>query len=188
MYTFLETDLTIDVFNYAKKRHGAKKQKRKGTGQPYIVHPVEVATIVSTVTSSEILVSASLLHDVVEDTFHERAFGLAAIEKRYGREIASLVEMVTDISVPSDGGRAIRKAIDRNHLAQANPDGKTIKLGDCISNSANILELKWDGFAYVYLPEMLQLVDVLQGGDTTLHARFVSQLNRARLQLTAKSS
>lgn len=188
MYPFLETDLTIDAYKYAYKRHGAKKQLRKGSRKPYIVHPVEVATILSKVTTNEIVVTAGLLHDVVEDTFHDRAFGLAVIEKRYGREVASLVEMVTDVSLPSDGSRAERKAKDREHLSLADPDGKTIKLADCISNSANILELKFDGFAYVYLPEMLQLVDVLQEGDQTLHAKFVSQLNRATLQLNAKSS
>ena len=46
--------------------------------------------------------------------------------------MAYLVDCLTDVSKPSDGNRAVRKEIDRQHLAKASPKAKTIKLADLI--------------------------------------------------------
>src|SRR4051812_49014301 len=111
-------------------------QKRKYTGEPYIVHPIAVAKIVSSVTRDDEIVAAALLHDVVEDC------GVMHLEilDGFGPRIASLVENLTDISRPSDGNRAARKAIDLEHTARAHPDAKTIKLADLLDNTKDIAE------------------------------------------------
>jgi len=53
----------------------------------------------------------------------------------FGFAIADLVEQLTDVSVPEDGNRAIRKEIDRQHSARATAEDQTIKLADLIDNS-----------------------------------------------------
>lgn len=51
---------------YAVKVHNG--QVRKGTQVPYILHPLEAASIVGTLTTDEEVIAAAVLHDVVEDT------------------------------------------------------------------------------------------------------------------------
>ena len=63
---------------------------------------------------------------------------------------------------------ALRKEIDRRHLADASRRAKTVKLADLIDNSRNLV--KHDPrFAEVYLLEMTQLLEVLQEGDPRLY-------------------
>ena len=61
---------TASVFEqaiaFATKAHAGAK--RKGTGIPYIVHPIEAAAIASSMTTDEELLAAAVLHDVLEDT------------------------------------------------------------------------------------------------------------------------
>ena len=51
---------------FATKAHSGAR--RKGTNVPYIVHPIEAAAIVSTMTDDEEVIAAAVLHDVIEDT------------------------------------------------------------------------------------------------------------------------
>lgn len=138
-------------------------QIRKYTNEPYINHPVAVAEIVRSVPHTEAMICAALLHDVVEDTH----VTLDEIERIFGYEVAALVEMLTDVSKPGDGNRAVRKAIDRAHIAKASPDAKTIKLADVIDNARTVLA-RDPKFAKVYLEEREFLLEALQGGDQSL--------------------
>jgi (p)ppGpp synthase/HD superfamily hydrolase len=138
-------------------------QKRKYTGEDYIVHPMEVAEIVKTVAYTPEMIAAALLHDVVEDT----DVSLEDISIKFGPNIADLVCDLTDVSKPEDGNRAARKALDRAHTAQASAAAKTIKLADLISNSRSIVEFD-PKFAKVYLKEKALLLDVLTEGDEIL--------------------
>lgn len=150
---------------FAMAAHTAVGQKRKYTGEPYIVHPYEVMTIVKSVSHTEDMLAAALLHDVVEDT----GVKLVDISLNFGPEIAALVGWMTDVSKHSDGNRATRKAIDRLHSARAPAEAQTIKLADLISNSRSIMKYDPD-FAKVYIAEKCLLLDVLTKGDPTLHA------------------
>jgi len=152
---------------YAMAAHAAVGQKRKYTGEPYIVHPAEVASIVASVPgSTPDMVAAAWLHDVVEDT----GCTYTDIHMSFGPEIAALVGWLTDVSKPEDGNRAKRKAIDREHTAQAPAEAQTIKLADLISNSRSIMEHDPE-FARVYLEEKRLLLEVLTRGDAGLHSR-----------------
>jgi len=160
----------IDVVHkaqvYAMAAHAAVQQKRKYTGQPYIVHPAEVASIVAGVPgSTPDMVAAAWLHDVVEDT----GCTITDIHIAFGADIAALVGWLTDVSKPEDGNRAKRKAIDREHTAQAPAEAQTIKLADLISNSKSIMEHDPE-FAKTYLEEKRMLLEVMTKGDRGLHA------------------
>lgn len=156
-------DLVERAHLFAKAAHEAVQQLRKYTGEPYIVHPIEVAGIVRSVPHSDAMIAAALLHDTVEDT----EVTIADIEREFGAEVAVMVGWLTDVSRPEDGNRAVRKAIDRLHTAEAPAEVKTIKLADLISNSKSILAHD-PVFARVYLREKAALLEVLREGDGLL--------------------
>lgn len=156
--------LAEKAYLVAKTAHAAVGQKRKYTGEDYIHHPVEVASILRKAGyNSEEVQAAALLHDLVEDT----ELTLDFIVEEFGTTVASLVEGLTDVSKAEDGNRATRKAIDREHIAKQSSMCKTIKLADIISNSKSILEHDWE-FARVYLKEKMALLRVLEDGDVRL--------------------
>lgn len=71
---------------YATILHQGKVRKLEGN--PYILHPIEVAQILSTMTDDEEIITAGILHDIVEGTDGT----LEEIEKRFGERVADLVE------------------------------------------------------------------------------------------------
>jgi (p)ppGpp synthase/HD superfamily hydrolase len=157
---------------YAMAAHAAVGQKRKYTGEPYIVHPAEVAKIVAGVPgSTPDMVAAAWLHDVVEDT----GCTYTDIHMAFGADIAALVGWLTDVSKPEDGNRAVRKAIDREHTAAAPAEAQTIKLADLISNSRSIMAHDPE-FARVYLAEKRALLEVMTRGDAGLRERAMQQI------------
>jgi len=79
------------AIEFATRAHAG--QFRKGTRRPYIVHPIEVGDIVSTMTQDEEIISAAVLHDTIEDCegvsreilareFSERVAGIVAGKRR----------------------------------------------------------------------------------------------------------
>lgn len=156
-------DLEERAKEFARRYHDSIDHKRKYTGDQYITHPSAVVELVRTTPHTQAMLCAAWLHDTVEDT----PATLSEIEREFGSEIAGLVEMLTDVSKLSDGNRAVRKAIDRDHTAKASPEAKTIKLADLIDNTKSIVEFDKD-FAKVYLAEKVLLLEVLKDGDATL--------------------
>ena len=77
---------------------------------------------------------------------------------------------MTEVSKPEDGNRKTRKAMDRDFLAKQSAEVQTIKLADMISNSQDIKTYD-PKFAEVYIPEMKELLKVLDKGDKTLYAK-----------------
>ena len=151
---------------YAMAAHASVKQVRKYTNEPYIVHPAEVASIVASVPgSTPDMVAAAWLHDVIEDT----GCTFTDVHMAFGIDIATLVGWLTDVSKPEDGNRAKRKAMDREHTAQAPAEAQTIKLADLISNSRSIMAHDPE-FAKTYLAEKRMLLEVMTKGDRGLHA------------------
>lgn len=150
-----------DVLKFATKAHG--DQKRKYTGDPYIVHPIAVAEIVKTVPHTDAMIAAALLHDVVEDT----PITIEQIKDKFGSEVAELVGWLTDISRPENGNRKTRKSLDRDHSANAPAEAQTIKLADLIHNTKSI-EKHDPHFWKVYKQEKIALLDVLTKGDRSL--------------------
>ena len=79
---------------YATIMHQGKT--RKLGDSPYILHPLEVAQILSTLTDDEDVITAGILHDIVEDTDGT----LPEIEKRFGARVAKLVSSETEFKYP----------------------------------------------------------------------------------------
>ncbi|QCL95500.1 HD domain-containing protein [Agrobacterium tumefaciens] len=158
---------------FAANAHGSIDQRRKYTGEPYIVHPIAVAELVRSVPHTEDMIAAALLHDVVEDT----PITVEEIRDEFGRNVAELVDWLTDKSTPSDGNRAARKRKDTLRLAKAPPAAKTIKLADLIDNTLTIS--KHDPrFWRVYQLEKKALLDVLREGDSLLWRAAAAQTKR----------
>jgi (p)ppGpp synthase/HD superfamily hydrolase len=151
---------------FATAAHAAVGQVRKYTGEPYIVHPAEVVSIVESVPHTEAMLAASWLHDVVEDTKVTRDI----ILNEFGLVVATLVDWLTDVSRPEDGNRERRKELDRLHIANAPDEAQTIKLADLISNTRSITAHD-PNFAKVYLNEKRLLLEVLTRGDASLFAQ-----------------
>lgn len=127
----LDTALLDKAILFAVKAHAGTE--RRGKGFPYIVHPMEAMEIVATITPDQQLLAAAALHDVLEDT----DVTYDELRAEFGERIASLVAAESDERVDGvseqDSWRARKQAaIDR--LARADRDGKTVALGDKLSN------------------------------------------------------
>lgn len=106
--------------------------ERKGKGFPYIVHPLEVVAIVSTMTSDQELLAAAVLHDTLEDT--DATF--EQLEQLFGRRVAELVAHESDVKLEGHASATwhLRKQMAIEHLAQASRDAKIVAMGDKLSN------------------------------------------------------
>lgn len=162
--------MTYDIVKLAKEfaiaAHDSVGQKRKYTGDPYWVHPERVAQTVADHGGTPEMIAAAWLHDTVEDT----DVTIEDIVDSFGNHVADLVADLTDVSVPSDGNRAIRKAIDKDHSASASAEAQTIKLADLIDNTKSIVKHD-SAFAKVYLKEKFMLLTVLTKGHPALLAK-----------------
>jgi len=76
----------------------AHKEQFRKSGEPYIVHPILVASIVASLTNDESMAISALLHDVVEDT----DIPILTIEEKFGADVAHLVSGLTKIDVIRD--------------------------------------------------------------------------------------
>lgn len=112
-------DLVRKAFQFA---HRAHRDQKRLSGEPYIIHPLAVATILAEQGLDNETVAAGLLHDVVEDT----AFGEETIQSEFGSEIHALVKSVTKISmVKKDRARA---------MGLAGPEIKRLKEREAAEN------------------------------------------------------
>lgn len=84
-------EMIKSAYHLAEKMH---EGQLRSSGEPYIIHPVEVAVVLLELGMDSDTIVAGLLHDVVEDTSET----LDDIEKAYGRNIAQLVDGVTKIT------------------------------------------------------------------------------------------
>ncbi|MEN8176587.1 MAG: HD domain-containing protein [Pseudomonadota bacterium] len=172
------SDLVERARRYAIDAHRRIGHRRKYNSQPYDVHLKAVAEIVASVSDDDESIAAAWLHDTVEDT----PATFADLEMEFGAALTQLVRELTDVSKPGDGNRALRKAIDREHLAGASPRAKTVKLADLIDNCRDICRHD-PGFGKIYLGEARSLLEVLGEGDEGLMARAGKELQKGAQRL-----
>ena len=141
---------------FATAAHAAVGQMRKYSDDPYIVHPIRVATTVAKFGGTDEMISAAYLHDVVEDT----GVSIEDILDMFGSVVAVIVDGLTDVSKPEDGNRAVRKEMDRAHSADATWAAQFVKCADIIDNAHDI-GANDPSFNVVYRKEMLLLIQVL---------------------------
>ncbi|MDA9682704.1 RelA/SpoT family protein [Candidatus Pelagibacter sp.] len=89
---FLNPETLSKAYDFAVKVH--KDQKRQ-SGDPYVIHPVAVANILTELRLDSATIATGLLHDTIEDTYAT----YKTIEEQFGKEVADLVDGVTKISV-----------------------------------------------------------------------------------------
>ena len=121
-----------EAIQFAVQAHSGMTRKR--VSAPYILHPMEVAVIVGTMTSDEEVLAAAVLHDTVEDT----EVTMEDIRTRFGERVASLVDSETEDKYPGEPKRESwrkRKEESLEKLRTAeNPDVRLLWLGDKLSN------------------------------------------------------
>ncbi|HEY3397149.1 MAG TPA: bifunctional (p)ppGpp synthetase/guanosine-3',5'-bis(diphosphate) 3'-pyrophosphohydrolase [Armatimonadota bacterium] len=78
------------VYEFAEEAHRGQK---RATGEPYIIHPLEVALLLTSIQADPATLAAALLHDTVEDT----GVTLEEISRRFGPTVADLVDGVTKL-------------------------------------------------------------------------------------------
>ena len=88
---FLNPETLSKAYNFALKAH---KNQKRDSGDPYLVHPVAVADILSDLKLDSATIATGLLHDTIEDT----EITYQKVEEEFGKEVADLVDGVTKIS------------------------------------------------------------------------------------------
>ena len=86
----IDKEVIIKAYNLANEAH---KGQMRLSGEPYVIHPIEVASILVDIGLDTNTIAAALLHDVVEDS----EYTYEDIEQQFGQEVAELVEGVTKL-------------------------------------------------------------------------------------------
>src|SRR5579883_994115 len=195
MRGYVRGDLSVvrRAYDFAAKAH---EGQRRGTGEPYVQHPLETALLLADLQLDRATIAAGLLHDVPEDT----SYTLAQIEEEFGAEISRLswasheeqqaenlrkmfLAMAEDIRV------VLIKLCDRLHNVRT-LDGKppedrqriareTLEIYAPLAHRLGIWELKWrlEDAAFAHLePERYQELK-----------RLLNETRRAREQQIAEA-
>lgn len=173
--------LVVRAIEFASQAHGSIGQTRKYSGEPYIVHPLEVMDLLLQYCESEVtpqMCAAAANHDVVEDT----PITLDEVREALGDEVATLVDWLTDVSTKADGNRKARKALDLAHTASAPVEAKNVKLADLISNLKSIVDND-PGFARVWMREKEAILNVCAEADAGLLGLAWNKLQDAKVKL-----
>ncbi|MCQ2547799.1 MAG: HD domain-containing protein [Clostridia bacterium] len=127
----INSDILDRAIAFATAAH--KDVPRRGKKYPYIVHPMEAVSIVSTLTDDQELLAAAALHDVVEDT----DFTVEDIRREFGDRVAMLVDAESDTvyeGMSEEESWKMRKIEAIEHLKHASLDIKMVAIGDKLSN------------------------------------------------------
>mgnify|MGYP000328966582 CR=1 FL=1 len=149
-----------------------KFQKRKDGHTPFINHPIQVAELISSVggIQNEIILSAAILHDIIEDT----PTSYEEVKNVFGKIIADIVmECSDDKSLPKEE----RKRLQTVNVSKKSYAAKIVKLADKIANMNDIIinpPNDWDKerkLEYFYWAK--EVVDAgLRGINPSLEAMF----------------
>ncbi len=125
-------ELISEAIIFATKAHDS--MRRKKSDLPYILHPLEAAVIVASVTEKQEVIAAAMLHDVVEDA----GVTMSEIENTFGKRVAELVASETEdkrAELPPYITWRVRKEEAIELLKQTNDlDVKILYLGDKLAN------------------------------------------------------
>lgn len=129
-------ELLNEAIVFAVNAHNG--MHRKGNNSPYILHPMETAVIVSTMTADPEIIAAAVLHDVLEDT----AASTEDLIERFGPRVCELVVAETEDkrrSQPAEQTWLVRKQESIDFLRSCSDVAiKMICIGDKLSNLRSI--------------------------------------------------
>src|SRR5450432_4021711 len=134
-----QDDLTIvkKAYDYSLKHH---EGQTRASGEPYLVHPLEVALVLAEMKMDPVAISAGLLHDSVEDT----SVTIDDIRAEFGEQVAHIVEGVTKISKIDFASREEAQAENVRKMVLAMVDDirvVLIKLADRLHNMRTLRHL-----------------------------------------------
>jgi GTP pyrophosphokinase len=133
-----DLDLLRRAYFFSALHH---KGQMRASGEPYLVHPLEVANILADMRLDEISVSTGLLHDVVEDTLVD----LETLRQYFGEEVTNLVDGLTKIAHISNLSREKQQAENvRKMVLAMTTDARVvlIKLADRLHNMRTLHYVK----------------------------------------------
>ena len=136
----VDTKLIMKAYNLAEEKH---KDQKRGSGEPYIIHPLNVAYILADTGLDDSTIAAALLHDIVEDTDVTDE----DLRKEFGDEIADMVAGVTKLGEVQLFSAQERQAEDyRKMFLAMGKDIRVIliKLADRLHNMRTLKYLKRD--------------------------------------------
>ena len=164
-----EVERVLMACDYADIAHDGVARK---SGEPYILHPIAVSSILAHMRLDAETLMAALLHDVIEDT----DFNKDDISEKFGRTVAELVDGVTKLSHSSD--KEYNKAASFRKILQAtlqDPRVIIIKLADRYHNMTTLESLRPDKRARIaqetfdiFVP-MARIVGMNEMGDNLEH-------------------
>ena len=129
-------ELVSEAIAFAVKAHDG--MRRKKSEAPYILHPMEAAVIVGTMSADQNLIAAAVLHDVVEDA----GVNIEEVEEKFGKRVRELVESETEdkrADLPPEATWRIRKEETLEVLKNADDISVLIVwLGDKLANMRSI--------------------------------------------------
>ena len=131
---FLKTDNLIKAYDIPVTAHSNQK---RASGDPYSVHPIEVANILTDLKLDSATIATGLLHDTIEDTFAT----YETIKGEFGDEVADLVDGVTKISVLENTSSSSSKAENfRKLILATSKDIRVlmVKIADRLHNMRTI--------------------------------------------------
>ena len=126
----LDVDLLARAYKFSERAHHGQK---RSSGEPYVMHCVEVARILAELHLDSVTVASGLIHDVVEDT----PVTVADVEREFGAEMAQIVDGVTKIGTIAFQSREERQVENyRKLLLSIAKDVRVIliKLADRLHN------------------------------------------------------
>ncbi|PJA39366.1 phosphohydrolase [candidate division WWE3 bacterium CG_4_9_14_3_um_filter_39_7] len=132
--TLFSSPLVKKALKYATKAHLGTMRK-DGT-EPYINHPIRVATITEDTLHNETATTVALLHDVVEDT----TLTFNYITEKFGSDVTRLIQFLTEKYANEDYEERKYRLI--NQLTHAPREVVCIKIADQIDNMESILRSK----------------------------------------------
>ena len=132
-----DLELVKKAYDYSMKNHAWQS---RASGEPYLVHPLEVALVLAEMKMDSVAVAAGLLHDSVEDT----SVTIVDIRKEFGEQVAHIVEGVTKISKIDFATREEQQAENLRKMMLAMVDDIRvilIKLADRLHNMRTLEHL-----------------------------------------------
>ncbi len=131
---FLNPDRLNKAYDFAVKAHSNQK---RASGDPYSVHPIEVANILTDLKLDSATITTGLLHDTIEDTYAT----YETIKGEFGDEVADLVDGVTKISALENNASSNSKAENfRKLILATSKDIRVllVKIADRLHNMRTI--------------------------------------------------
>jgi GTP pyrophosphokinase len=135
-----DLELIRKAYEFSQKHHAGQT---RASGEPYLVHPLEVALVLAEMKMDPAAIAAGLLHDSVEDT----SVTVVDIRKEFGEQVAHIVEGVTKISAIDFVTREEQQAENLRKMMLAMVDDirvVLIKLADRLHNMRTLEHLQPD--------------------------------------------